>query len=405
MAIFIVPRDRVRRKRYFKRLTNIVLIVVVSTATAYVITRPVGGPGFHPSAAVRAALAAHSNNSASTNGGVQLTHAKLSRTSSSEPSRDVSDKNPARGGYKLPPGPYKVSEVGTIVLHDPRRNKDLHMRVFYPDAAGKYPVIVFSHGAGGSQDCCEELTEHWASYGYITIQPTHEDSALQRRNAGEENVKFVGAVREALRRPSLWESRPADISFVLNSLGELQKRAVQLSGKIDTQHVGVGGHSMGSFAAEAVAGATADLPGRAGVSFADARVKAALCLSPQGPGQFGLTSSSFATMRVPFMGITGSRDNLGPLASAAWHEKPFDLSPAGDKYFVNITGANHMSFISSRSLASGGSREAEEIFAYTNSAALAFWDAYLKNDAGAKAYLYSNNLARFSKDTATLLRK
>jgi predicted dienelactone hydrolase len=404
MALFTVPRDRVRRKRYFKRLTNMVLIGVVSTATAYVITRPVGGTGFHPSAAVRAALAAHNNTSGSTNGGVQLTAAKLSRTPSSEPPQDVSDKNPARSGYKLLPGPYKVSE-GNIVLNDARRNKDLHMRVFYPDAAGKYPVIVFSHGAGGSQDCCEELTEHWASYGYITIQPTHEDSALQRQNAGEENIKFVAAVREALKRPALWESRPADISFVLNSLGELQKRAVQLSGKIDAQHVGVGGHSMGAFAAEAVAGATADLPGRPGVSFADPRVKAALCLSPQGPGQFGLTSSSFTTMRVPFMGITGSRDNLGPLASAAWHEKPFDLSPAGDKYFVNITGANHMSFISARSIAAAGASQAEEIFAYTNSAALAFWDAYLKNDDSAKAYLHSNNLERFSKDAATLLRK
>jgi predicted dienelactone hydrolase len=279
------------------------------------------------------------------------------------------------------------------------------VRVFYPDAAGKYPVIVFSHGAGGSQDCCEELTQHWASYGYITIQPTHEDSARQRRNSGEENIPFTGAVREALKRPELWERRPADISFVLNSLGELQKRAVQLSGKIDTHNVGVGGHSMGSFAAEAIAGATADLPGRAGASFADPRVKAALCLSPQGPGQFGLTASSFATMRIPFMGITGSRDNLGPLASAAWHEKPFDLSPAGDKYFVNISGANHMSFISSRTSASGGAQQAEEIFAYTNSAALAFWDAYLKNDGRAMAYLYSNNLERFSKNTAKLLRK
>lgn len=404
MSLITLPRDRARRKRYFKRVTNMVLIVVVGAATAYVITRPVGGTGFHPSAAVRAALAAHSNNATSTNGGVQVTDAKLSRTSSAEPFRDTSDTNPARDGYKLSPGPYKVSE-SNIILHDAQRNKDLHMRVFYPDAAGKYPVIVFSHGAGGSQDCCEELTEHWASYGYITIQPTHEDSAQQRRSAGEENIKFMAAVREALKRPELWESRPADISFVLNSLGELQKRSVQLSGKIDTQRVGVGGHSMGSFAAEVVAGATADLPGRPGVSFADPRVKAALCLSPQGPGQFGLTPSSFATMRVPFMGITGSRDTLGPLASAAWHEKPFDLGPAGDKYFVNITGANHMSFISSRSMASGGSSQAEEIFAYTNSAALAFWDAYLKNDAGAKAYLYSNNLERFSKDAATLLRK
>ena len=59
------------------------------------------------------------------------------------------------------------------------------------------------------------------------------------------------------------------------------------------------GGEVGAASRQAVAGATADLPGRAGVSFTDSRVKAALCLSPQGPGQFGLTSSSFATMRVP----------------------------------------------------------------------------------------------------------
>src|SRR5206468_4085237 len=121
-------------------------------------------------------------------------------------------------GYDLEPGPYTVCEVAELVLHDANRGKELHVRVFYPSDAGKYPVIVFSHGAGGSQNCCDGLTRHWASYGYVTIQPTHDDSALQRRNQGEENIRFMQAVREALKKPAMWESRPLDITYVLDAL-------------------------------------------------------------------------------------------------------------------------------------------------------------------------------------------
>ncbi len=266
-------------------------------------------------------------------------------------------------------------------------------------------MIVFSHGAGGSQNCCEELTQHWASYGYVTIQPTHEDSAIQRQDAGEENVRFLQAVRDALKQPALWESRPRDISFLLDSLGQLQKRVPELAGKIDEQHIGVGGHSMGSFTAEAVAGALVDLPTKPVTSFADGRVKAVLCLSPQGPGQFGLTGASFRSLKIPYLGVTGSLDSLGPLADAAWHETPFELSPAGDKYHVDIEGASHMSFITARTPLPAKAQQADDILEYTNSAALAFWDAYLKNDANAKEYLQSGGLTSFSKGAAKISRR
>jgi predicted dienelactone hydrolase len=385
-------RDRMRRKRFLKRVTNGVLIGLISIAAAYLITRPTGGGGFNPSETVRKALLNRSTGQ---------THAANPTTSVDGNDAASPIDDPVNYyGYKLRPGPYKVTEVGDIVLRDARRDKDLHVRIFYPETAGRYPVIVFSHGAGGSQNCCEALTEHWASYGYVTIQPTHEDSAVQRRDAGEENVRFMQAVRDALKQPGLWESRPRDVSFVLDSLGELEKRVAGLAGKIDEQHIGVGGHSMGSFTTEAVAGALVDLPGRPGVSFADARVKAALCLSPQGPRQFGLTETSFRTMHGPFLGVTGSQDSLGPMANAVWHKQPFELSPAGDKYHVFIEGATHLSFITAGTLLPGKAQQAENILEYTNSVALAFWDAYLKKDTNAKAYLQSNGLASFSKGAA-----
>jgi predicted dienelactone hydrolase len=308
-------------------------------------------------------------------------------------------------GYELEPGPYTVSEVEELVLHDAKRNKELHLRIFYPTDAGKYPVIVFSHGAGGSQACCDGLTHHWASYGYVTIQPTHDDSAVQRRSQGEENIPFMQAVREALKKPALWESRPLDVSYVLDALPALEKRIPGLLGKIDGNRIGVGGHSMGSYTTEAIAGALVDLPSHPGRNFADPRVRAVLCLSPQGPGQFGLKEHSFDQISLPYMGMTGSLDSLGPLASPAWHKIPFERSQPGDKYHVFIAGANHMSFITPRRLLPGLTEQGGAIFDYTNSASLAFWDAYLKSDAGAKSYLQSDALEKYSHSAVKLSRR
>ena len=90
-----------------------------------------------------------------------------------------------------------------IVLRDAQRNKDLHVKVTYPKADGKFPVIVFSHGFGGSKDTYASLTEYWAARGYVVIQPTHDDSTLQRRNTGEEDINFAGTNTKSTSDTSL----------------------------------------------------------------------------------------------------------------------------------------------------------------------------------------------------------
>jgi len=373
-----------------RRITNISLITVLSLATAYFITRPTGGVGFRaPKQVVKPVSPA------------PLAPEPAAPAAPPTPVSSLADA----GGYESANGPYSVSDIEDLVLRDAHRNKDLHVRIFYPNHSGKYPVIVFSHGAGGSQNCCDALTHHWATYGYITIQPTHDDSAVQRRNAGEENIRFTQAVRDALKKPALWESRPRDISYVLDALPALEKRIPGLAGKIDPDHIGVSGHSMGSYAAEAIAGAIVDLPGHRGTNFADPRVKAVLCLSPQGPGQFGLNDRSFDQISLPYMGMTGSLDSLGPVASPAWHKTPFDRSRPGDKYHLFIEGANHMSFITAQTLLPARAAQAEAILGYTNSASLAFWDAYLKGNARAKQYLQSDMLEKSSHGAVRLSRR
>jgi predicted dienelactone hydrolase len=382
--------DLLRGRRRKTLIVNIMIISVLSIVAALVITWQSGGTGFSlPNSAGQSAAA---------------TVARPSAKESSNPALPSLSAEEAEG-YKLETGPLAVTEVAGLVLHDDKRNKDVRVRIFYPVMAGKYPVIVFSHGAGGSDTCCESLTRHWATYGYITLQPIHDDSVVQRRSSGDENARFPQAVREALKNPTLWESRPGDISFLLDSLAGLQKRVAGLNGKIDISRIGVAGHSMGAYTAEAISGALVDLPGHPDQNFSDPRAKAILCLSPQGPGQFGLTAHSFSNVSLPFMGITGSLDNLGPLANAAWHKIPFERSRPGDKYEVFIQSASHMSFITAETANSARSSQAAAILGYTNSASLAFWDTYLKDDNAAKKFLQSDALERSSHGAAKLSRR
>jgi predicted dienelactone hydrolase len=388
---FSAARLRVHRTK--KLISNIAIISILSAVTAFVITRQSGGAGFSIPKSERATA---SDGPA------------WSSVEQGQPDTpgEVAAINDEQGdGYKLETGPLAVTEVSSIALHDATRNKDLHVRIFYPVAQGKYPVIVFSHGAGGSESCCEALTRHWATYGYITLQPTHDDSMVRWLGSGEETLRFPQAVRDALKNPALWESRPRDISFLLDSLGELQRRIPGLVEKVDNDRIGVAGHSMGSYTAEAVAGALVDLPGRAAATFTDSRAKAILCLSPQGPGQFGLTAHSFDKISVPLMGITGSLDNLGTVATRAWHKAPFERSQPSDKYELFIEGANHMSFISAETVVKARSSQAAAILGYTNSASLAFWDAYLKEDPAARQFLESDAIERSTHGAAKLSRR
>jgi predicted dienelactone hydrolase len=394
-----MPRDYIRRRRLTRRISNIIMIPLLSIAVAYVITRqPSGGfsapKSAHPADRLAAAAAASTNPS------------EASALASGASSASTPAVKPiAADGYKLADGPYSVTEVPDIVLHDVKRSKDLHLRIFYPREAGPFPVIVFSHGAGGSQACCDALTRHWASYGYVTLQPTHDDSVAQRRGAGEDEATSTGTERDAFKKAALWTSRPEDISFVMDSLPALQNRIPALAGKLNADQVGVGGHSMGAFTADAIAGASVDLPNHPDSNFGDARVHAVLLLSPQGPGEFGLNEHSWDRVSIPLLSMTGSLDAAADGEGPDWKKIPFDRSAPGDKYHVFIEGANHMSFVSGRTLVPGRPAQGEMILAYTNSAALAFWDAYLKGDSVAKRYLRSDALAQFSHGAVKLYRR
>jgi predicted dienelactone hydrolase len=132
-------------------------------------------------------------------------------------------------------------------------------------------------------------------------------------------------------------------------------------------------------------------------------------MSATAPGQMGLTMNSYGHLILPMMTMDGSRDpsltNLGPEAK----KLAFDLSPAGDKYHVHIKGASHFTFNDFPEPAgftpSPELQRHDVMESWADTAALAFWDAYLKGSAPAKAYLQSDALPQASEAKVEISRR
>jgi dienelactone hydrolase len=296
--------------------------------------------------------------------------------------------------YAPTSGPYKVLTVENLVLHDSARNKSIPIKIYYPAAVGQFPVIIFSHGALASKDSYSGLGQYWASYGYVSIHPSHADSIA--------DSGFRGTLRQALSDPRAWENRPEDVSFIIDSLAHVEKFAPQLAGKLDLGHIGVGGHSFGAYTAGLIAGTTIVLPGKSGPqSFADKRVSAVVLLSPQGEGVLGLSAHSWDAVRVPMLLMYGSRD-FGPFGEEpVWRSEAFAKGPAGNKYEVELEGGTHMGFAG---LLPGEGHHVE-VFQCAKLETLAFWDAYLKQDPKAMEYVESHGLQKFCGDSARFANK
>lgn len=265
-----------------------------------------------------------------------------------------------------------------FVLHDELRDKDVQMRITYPQNGGPYPVIIFSHYSGGTKDHYSPLINYWASHGFVCIQPDHSDSPAVGGKRG----------REALRD---LKNRPLDISFIIDSLPEILRQNTELTGTIDDAHIGVGGHYLGAYTANLIAGM--QLVSAAG-NLKDDRVKAIVALSPQGTGQ-GLTEESWQALNVPMLVMTGSADRSSRTGNPAkWRTEPYQYSPSGDKYLVFVEGltSDYGGILNRAGKRGNGAAPIEAHLGYTRISTTAFWDAYLKGSQTARQFLRSENL-------------
>jgi len=306
--------------------------------------------------------------------------------------------------YTTDPGPVAIDVWRRLTLHDARRNKDLYLTVVTPRDGGPYPVILFSHGAGGSPGTYLNTLKLWASRGYVVIAPFHDDSLALRRMRegnppeGSPKVGLVEQLRQAIQTAVYdqkgWVNRVDDIELVLDSLKTFPDQFPDLHAKMNLSEIGMSGHSLGAQTTVLVSGAVIDFSEQdTGHEYLDSRIKAAILMSGQGRGHMGFRKGSWDKVRLPMMVMTGTRDNLSGENGPDWKMEPFQQCPPGEKFAVLVRDANHFSFCSNLSAGLGQNRNTK-IISEIELPTLAFWDAYLKDDPAARAFLHSDELTQ-----------
>lgn len=344
----------------------------------------------------------------------------FAQTSASEPaarepaSAQVATPEAKGAHYKAERGPYETGET-LLTLKDAARKKDVQIRVRFPkNAPGPVPLVLFSHGMGGSNNAFTELTTHWASHGYVVILPTHEDSVALKKSKGEDVSEFLTSPNKYVRNVDP-PGRVADLSLILDQIDMIQKDAglktTDGTPLVDMEHVGVAGHSAGALTTQMAIGVKARTkkhPLRA-LSEPEKRFDCAVVISGQGTTNRMFTADSWNEVSKPMFVIAGSEDvtRVGSETPASRRE-PFERAKPGDKYLLWIEGATHSSYQGKQHLALMGEKPTTDlsiITAATADGTLAFLDAYLKQDETAKRYLHSDDLKTISGGKATLDRK
>jgi len=286
-------------------------------------------------------------------------------------------------------GPYAVAVIDDLKVYDKKRGVSIPLRIFYPSGnSGPYPVIIFSHSQNGSNSDYDMLMTHWASHGYIGIVPQHADSP----NSGRSSERAFA-------------DRPKDISSIIDGLDDLMGEP-ELKGKIDRNRIGVGGHFLGAFTSYLVAGAKRyPLTGEATWNFDDPRISAVLLISPQGRGQ-GMREDSWSGIDTPMMTITGSGDPSRRTGNPPeWRTEPYQFSPPGDKYLVFIEDYQSRRTAETRNENTYSGIVGQPAIGYIYKVSTDFWDAYLANDAQARARLNAENLEQISNGTVKMSHK
>ncbi|MFO7899612.1 MAG: dienelactone hydrolase, partial [Planctomycetota bacterium] len=138
------------------------------------------------------------------------------------------------------PGPGKCDMLDLAVT-DKGRERRLPLCVHLPVKDAAAPVVLFSHGLGGSRKGCAYLGKHWAARGYVAVFVQHPGSDTSVWKEVPPGERMAAIKRAASARNFLLRVR--DIPAVLDQLGRWNAaEGHPLRGRLDLDRVGMSGH-------------------------------------------------------------------------------------------------------------------------------------------------------------------
>lgn len=263
-----------------------------------------------------------------------------------------------------------------------RDNRAVPYKIYKPqDEAGPYPVIIWSHGLGGSRDGAGFISRFVSSYGYVVVHIQHKgsDSGLWEGKPGHpwDIIRATHIPRKATLQ------RLLDVPFALNQLLAMNDPVMDLN------RLGMSGHSFGAMTTQTMAGQRRGLGRRLYDLFED-RFKAAIAYSPV-PVTYKNEhemSDFYGGIRIPMLYMTGTEDS-SPVNNQITYKtrmEVFEHAEGPDQHLLILEDGDHMVYNGSRGqLGENPKREIHEKIIKLSS--LAFWDAYLKGEQDAKNWL------------------
>jgi predicted dienelactone hydrolase len=283
-----------------------------------------------------------------------------------------------------------LRKVATLLLtwHDDSRDRDIPVKIYYPaNAKSPCPMIIFSHGLGGSREGYSYLGEYWAGCGYISVHLQHlgSDDAVWR----DAGLDGFAQLTRAAADPVNALNRAEDVTFAITRMIALNHEAgFPLKGLVNEIEIGMAGHSFGAWTTLAVVGEKT----RPAYALGDPRIRSAIAMSAPVPGGAARAAGQFGGIAVPVFHMTGTRDD-SPIGEtkAADRRIPYDQSTVPGTCLLILDGADHMTFSGH---AFGAFRQEDARYqAIILPASAAFWDATLRGSQPARAWLYHGGFA------------
>ncbi len=266
------------------------------------------------------------------------------------------------------PRPNYALPTGRIVPHM-QRGADAPL---WPDATSRFPVLLFSHGYGGSPISNDYIAAVgiFASYGYVVAAPFHGDFRISDLSLDDfaDVVQIVTHAKDFLALQAL---RPLSLSATI----DLLLAHPQWRDRIDAGRIGGFGASLGGESIMLMAGA--GMTTSFGQSWTqvtnDPRLKAAVGYVPYF-GQvffpaFGRDQHGLDGIALPYLAIAGTADTTAPIAET--FEGIGRLS--GPRELVALQGVEHGFDVPSTN----------DIFTWS----VTFLDAHVRGDPVARARL------------------
>jgi predicted dienelactone hydrolase len=262
---------------------------------------------------------------------------------------------------------------------DASRQRAVPVRLYLPARpdgpmlARPVPLVVFSHGIGGSRNGYSYLGRHWASHGYASLHLQHvgSDRTLWTGNP----LGVVGRLQAAAQDGEA-TARVRDLSFAIDQL-----LASDVGPRIDASRIVAAGHSYGANTALMSIGARVERAGRV-IDLRDARLKAAIVISA--PPFYGSTDFGpiLGGILVPSLHVTATEDTIripGYYSPASDRLSVFEATGGPSKSLAVFAGGSHQIF-SDRGVSDAPAFK-QQVRAATQALSIAFLRSVFDGDA------------------------